>query len=107
MEKEKDDFKGTLMKSIFKGQDKNFCIRKRNVIDPGKLKISIFEHRSSKDKQRSWVLQSTNSTFAPAFMTLKGVAMKVLEGHNTIFPFALKNSSAAKAAPPQLENATE
>ena len=33
--------------------------------------------------------------------------MNVLDGHKTVLPETLKNSSAASAAPPQLEKATD
>src|SRR3989338_988153 len=71
------------------------------------LYASIFDFKSSSDKHRSFLLQSTNSTLPPALITLSGVAINVFDGHSTVFPFMLKYSSAANVAPPQLENDTE
>src|SRR3989338_482557 len=67
--------------------------------------LSILAFRSARLMQRSSLLQSTNSTLPPAFITLKGVAIKVFDGQRTVFPFTLKNSHPASAAPPQLEKA--
>ena len=62
--------------------------------------------KSSNDMQRSSRLQSTNSTCAPAAWIASGVAMNVFDGQSTVCPRTSKNSSAASAAPVQLDVAT-
>ena len=66
-----------------------------------------FRSKSAKDMQRSSRLQSTNSTLAPAARIASGEAMNVFDGQSTVLPRSSKYSSAARAAPVQLEVATE
>src|SRR3954471_10000384 len=68
---------------------------------------SALRSKSSKDMHRSSRLQSTNSTCAPALTAASGVAMNVFDGHSTVRPRTPANSSAARAPPVQLPNATE
>jgi hypothetical protein len=68
---------------------------------------ATFRSKSSNDMQRSERLQSTNSTLAPAARVASGEAMKVFDGQSTVLPRSSKNSSAASAAPVQLEVATD
>src|SRR6476620_2241560 len=56
--------------------------------------------------QRSSRLQSTNSTRAPARRAASGVAMKVFDGHSTVWPLASKCANAASAASLLLDTAT-
>ena len=65
-----------------------------------------FRSRSSNDMQRSSRLQSTNSTFAPAWIAASGVAMNVFDGQSTVSPRHARPLSAASAAPVQPLNAT-
>ena len=64
---------------------------------------STFRSKSSNDIHRSVRLQSTNSTRAPAAWIASGVAMNVFDGQRTTRPRTSKNSSAASAAPVQLD----
>src|SRR4029077_14514370 len=62
--------------------------------------------KSANEAQRSWRLQSTKTTSAPAACADKGVAMNVLDGQSTVPPRTPANSRAASAAPDQLLVAT-
>src|SRR4029079_15686353 len=68
---------------------------------------SALASKSANEVQRSSRLQSTNTGRAPALITERGVAMNVFEGQRTASPRTPQNSSAAIAAPDQLENATQ
>src|SRR5207244_2827503 len=67
---------------------------------------SALASKSANDAQRSSRLQSTNTGRAPALITESAVAMNVFAGQSTVPSATPQNSSAAIAAPDQLENAT-
>ena len=70
------------------------------------LCLCALRSKSSNDMQRSWRLQSTNSTRPPAAWIASGVAMNVFDGQRTVRPRTSRNSSAASAAPGPVPVAT-
>ena len=69
--------------------------------------LAALASKSANEAQRSSRLQSTNATSAPAARAASGVAMNVFDGHSTVPPRTPANSSAAIAAPDQLDIATD